>query len=158
MLHLAVVGLLLFALWLMLSGHYNILLLSFGAASTLITLYLSSRMSVIDHEGHPVHLTWRTLKYLPWLFSKIISSNLDVARRILIGKSAISPTHTWIDCQQTTDLGKVIYANSITLTPGTIAINIRDNKIEIHALTAEAVKDLQTGEMDRKVAEIIGEE
>jgi len=157
LLHLAVVGLLLFGLWLMLSGHYNILLLSFGAVSTLITLYLSSRMSVIDREGHPVHLTWKTLKYLPWLFGKIISSNIDVARRILLGNSAISPTHTWIDCRQTTDLGKVIYANSITLTPGTIAINIRDNKIEVHALTAEAVKDLQTGEMDRKVAEIIGE-
>jgi len=157
-LHIAVVGLLLFAMWLMLSGHYNILLLSFGVISTLITLYLSSRMSIIDREGHPVHLTWKALQYIPWLLTKIISSNIDVARRILSSKTAISPTHTWIDCQQTTDLGKAIYANSITLTPGTIAINIIDNKIEIHALTSDAAEDLQTGEMDRKVAEIIGED
>ncbi|VAW74367.1 Na(+) H(+) antiporter subunit E [hydrothermal vent metagenome] len=153
-----IVGLLLFGVWLLLSGHYNILLLCFGLLSTLITLYLSSRLSIIDHEGHPVHLTWRILKYLPWLLGKIISSNIDVARRILSPKVSINPTHSWIDCQQTTDLGKVIYANSITLTPGTIAINIADNKIEIHALTSEAIADLQTGEMDFKVSGLIGDD
>ncbi len=158
MLHFAVVGLLLFGVWLLLSGHYNILLLCFGLLSTLITLYLSSRLSLIDREGHPVHLTWKIIKYLPWLLGKIISSNIDVARRILSSKVSINPTHTWIDCQQTTDLGKVIYANSITLTPGTIAINIIDNKIEIHALTADAIADLQTGEMDLKVSELIGDD
>jgi len=156
LLHIAVIGLLLFAMWLMLSGHYNLLLLSFGVISTLITLTLSSRLSVIDREGHPIHILGKTLLYLPWLLWKIVLSNIDVARLILSSKSAISPTHEWVVTRQSTDLGKVIYANSITLTPGTIAIDINDNQIEVHALTSDAIKDLYSGEMDRRVAEVMG--
>lgn len=157
MLHIAGVGLLLFGMWLLLSGHYNLLLISLGLISVLITLYLSHRMDVIDREGHPVHLTWKILCYFPWLIWQVVVSNIDVAKRILSVRPEISPTRTWIDTNQKTDIGKVIYANSITLTPGTIAIDIKDNKIEIHALTAAAAEDLHKGEMDRKVACLMGE-
>lgn len=155
MLHIAVIGLLLFAMWLLLSGHYNMLLLSFGMISTIITLYLSSRLCMIDREGHPIHILWKMLQYIPWLLWKIVVSNIDVARLILSSKANINPAHTWIYTRQTSDLGKVIYANSITLTPGTIAIDVKDDQIEIHALTADTIEDLRSGEMDRRVADLM---
>lgn len=154
MLHFAVVGLLLFAMWLLLSGHYNMLLLSFGMISTIITLYLCSRLFVIDKEGHPVHIIWKLIRYIPWLLWKIVISNIDVARLILSSKANIKPAHTWLYTRQTNDLGKVIYANSITLTPGTITIDVKDDQVEVHALTSDAIEDLRSGEMDRRVADL----
>ena len=160
MLHIAGVGLLLFGMWILLSlssGHYNMFLLSLGLLSVLLTLYLSRRMDVIDREGHPVHLTWKTLQYLPWLIWQIVTSNISVAKQILSFNPEISPTRTWVMTMQKSDIGKVIYANSITLTPGTIAIDIKENMIEIHALTADTAEELHAGEMDRKVAALMGE-
>ena len=61
-----------------------------------------------------------------------------------------------IRASQKTDLAKVIYANSITLTPGTITLDVRDDKFLVHALSDEAAADLDTGEMDRRVSAMEG--
>jgi multicomponent Na+:H+ antiporter subunit E len=74
---------------------------------------------------------------------EIFVSNIVVAKIILDPKLPISPRMVTFRGTQTTDLGKVLYANSITLTPGTITTGIEGQDFRIHALTAE---DLETDE------------
>lgn len=157
MLHTVSLGLASFGLWLLLSGHYNTLLISLGVISSVIVVIISMRMDVVDHDGHPLHLGWKALGYLPWLIWKIILSNLDVCRTILHPRLPISPTIVHLKSSQKTELGKVIFVNSITLTPGTVSMQIENNeRIEVHALNQAAALELEEGEMDRRVSRMEG--
>lgn len=146
----------LFALWLLLSGHYEPLLLGFGLASTAFVVWIARRMEVVDREGHPAHLGPAIVTYWPWLLLEILKSNLDVARRILDPRLPISPTLVRIRALQRTELGQVVFANSITLTPGTVSVELADGFVEVHALTAEGAAALQGGAMNRRVAALEG--
>jgi multicomponent Na+:H+ antiporter subunit E len=114
-------------------------------------------MDVADREGQPIHLTWKALVYWPWLMWQIVLANIDVARRVLSPALPISPTLFRVKTSQKSDLGKVIYANSITLTPGTISMDVTGDEILVHALTREAAQSLKEGEMDRRVTIMAGE-
>lgn len=152
MLHALSLGLALLALWLMLSGMFVTLLIAFGIASSVLVVWIALRMDVVDHEGHPIHIrTGRWLSYMLWLVWQIVLSNLDVTRRILSPSLPISPTVRRLRAGQRTDLGLVIYANSITLTPGTVTIDVEGGEVEVHALSREGIADLESGEMDRRV-------
>lgn len=144
-------------LWLLLSGHYNPLLLGLGIASIVLTLIISVRMNVTDREGHPIHLALRGLLYWPWLVKEIVVSNIDVAKAILGMTDDIRPSLFTVKASQRTDLGRTIYANSITLTPGTVTIGMNGDELTIHALTPAAREGLGTGEMDRRVTHVEGE-
>jgi multicomponent Na+:H+ antiporter subunit E len=113
-------------------------------------------MNVVDREGAPVELPLRALGYLPWLLWEIMKANLHVAGRILRPRMSISPSLVKVRCTQTHDIGRVIYANSITLTPGTVSVDTHGNEITVHALTAEAAQDLLEGSMDRRVTRMEG--
>ncbi len=142
---------LLFGLWILLSGHFDPLLVSLGIASTLITVFLAKRMNVVDHESHPVHLTGQLLRFHGFLAREILVANLDVARRILKPGKSISPELVTVEVPQRTDLGRVIYANSITLTPGTVSVRLDKDRVLVHALSREGAEDLRSGRMARKV-------
>jgi len=142
--------------WVLLSGHLTVLLLSLGAASCLSVLAISIRMNLVDHEGAPIELPLRLVSYLPWLFWKIAKANVDVALKIVDPKLPISPRMITVDAGQANDLGRVIYANSITLTPGTVSVSTEGKKITVHALTVEAAEGVLTGEMDRRVSRLAG--
>ena len=145
------------ALWLLLSGYVTeVLLLGLGAASVILTMVVSIRMGVVDREGHPVHLAIRGLLYWPWLIKEIVLANIDVAKAILGLSGTVRPSVFTIKASQTSDLGKTIYANSITLTPGTVTIALDGDEMTIHALTSAAADGLATGEMDRRVTRIEG--
>ena len=144
------------AVWLLWSGHYTPLLLGLGAASCAATLAISLRMNIVDQEGAPIGLPPRLLLYLPWLFLEIVKANLHVAARILHPRLPISPRIIRLRAGQSGDLGRVIYANSITLTPGTVSIETEGDTITVHALTAEAEEGVLTGEMDRRVTRLEG--
>ena len=158
MVHAISLALVLFALWLLLSGHYVPLVLGLGALSVLLVVTIALRMDVVDRERYPIHLSPKALLYWPWLGWEIVKSNVDVARRILSPTLPISPTVIRLKASQKSELGKVIYANSITLTPGTVSIDIDGDKIEVHALTREAAHALRTGNMDRRVTRFEGDE
>ncbi|MGI9419013.1 MAG: Na+/H+ antiporter subunit E [Geminicoccaceae bacterium] len=151
-------ALVLSVLWLLLSGHWhNPLLNGLGIASVVLTLIVSARMKVTDREGHPVHLALRGLVYWPWLIKEIVVANIDVAKAILGLTDSIKPSLFTIKASQRTDLGRTIYANSITLTPGTVTIGLNEDELTIHALTPAAREGLATGEMDRRVTAVEGE-
>ncbi len=156
MAHAVSLSVVLFILWLLLSGHYEPLILTLGALSCVFVAWIAHRMDVADREGHPIHLTWRFLVYWPWLFWEIVKANLEVARLILAPRLPISPTVIKVKASQGEDLGRVIYANSITLTPGTVSIDLRGDTIEVHAITRDMAAGLETGEMDRRVTDMAG--
>jgi multicomponent Na+:H+ antiporter subunit E len=150
-LHALSLGLVLYCLWLLLSGYFQALLLSLGGVSVIAIVWIAHRMDVIDHEGHPIHLTVRAFLYWPWLIAEIVKSNIDVAKVIIQRKMPISPSVIEVKATQGTELGQVIFANSITLTPGTVTIAIDRDIVSVHALTRGAAEGLQTGDMDRRV-------
>lgn len=147
--------LILIGIWLLWSGHYTPLLISLGVFSVLVTTAMARRMRIVDGEAVPLGLhPVRTPRYLIWLVIEIAKCNLDVARRILDPKLPISPRLIEVQAGQKDDLGRVLYANSITLTPGTVSVETRGKTITVHALTAEAAEGLLTGDMDRRVTQV----
>lgn len=146
----------LYGIWLALSGHYTPFLLIAGVICTAIVVAIAWRMDVVDHEGQPVQLTWRLPGYWAWLSAQIFISAVDVARRVLSPRLDIDPTLERIPTSQRTDLGRVIYANSITLTPGTVSTDVGGDTIEVHALTRKGLDDLKAGVMDRRVSRLEG--
>lgn len=155
--HAISIAVVFYGLWLLLSGHYVPLLLSLGVVSVLVVLFIAMRMDVVDKEGHPVHLGPKALLYWSWLAWEIIKANLVVTRHILSPRLSISPTVVRVKATQKSELGKVIYANSITLTPGTVSIDIDGPYIVVHALTRDAATELRAGDMDRRVTDFVGE-
>jgi len=163
-------GLSLFAVllvfWLALSGKWDLrlgsdrYLTACGVASCLLVTWLSRRHKLLDEEGHPVHLALRLPFYATWLFWEIILANIDVIWRIWSPGMKISPRVVSIPFRTKTDLGAVIYANSITLTPGTVTIGVDPEKGEmlVHCLTKEAEEGLRSGGMLRKVLRLEGSE
>lgn len=149
-------GAVLYGLWLLLSGHYQPLLLGLGLASTIVVVLIARRMDLIDREGHPIHLSWRFLLYLPWLGWEIVKANIDIARVIVRPKMVIGPTVLRLKGTQKSELGHVIYANSITLTPGTVTIGLEEGVLSVHALTRESAEGLISGDMDRRVTAVEG--
>jgi len=142
---------LIFLFWFMLSGHTEALLIVLGIVSTLLSVYLSKRMSIIDHESYPFHLSSRLLPYYFYLGKEIIKANIDVVKRILSPAHTISPQVVTLPVSKKTDLSKVIYANSITLTPGTVTLDLSADEIKVHALSKAGAAELQTGEMAKAV-------
>lgn len=109
-------------------------------------------MDVIDHESHPVQLALGALvSYWPWLFKEIFFSGLNVARIILDPKLPISPTVDLVELNQVTDIGKSTFANSITLTPGTVAIEIKKDFVLVHSIETKLIYDLKSGQMNSRV-------
>ena len=152
--HAINLGLFLFALWVLLSGHYTPLMLLFGVLSTLFVVFLATRADLIDRETQPVLIKLSVLFYWVWLGREIIKSNIDVTRRILSPGLPISPTVFTVRAGQKTELGRVTYANSITLVPGTVTMDVDKDVFTVHALTREAAADLKRGEMNRRVCNV----
>lgn len=147
-------GGLLYLIWLLLSGHYTPLLLGLGAVSCLLCVGIAYRMEMLDAEGHASYWLLRLPLYWLWLTKEIILSNIDVIRRVLSPSLPISPTLITTKPLQKTDFGKVLYANSITLTPGTTSIMFGDDGIVVHALSQEGAEAVKKNSMNQRVAKL----
>ena len=145
-----IAAVLMFLFWFVLSGHTELWLLLLGLASTGLTIFLSNRMNIMDREGHPFHLTIRLLRYFLYLGKEIVIANLGVVKKILMPGRTINPQIIQVPDNKKTDLGRVIYANSITLTPGTVTMELTENKIKVHALSNTSANKLQSGLMAKK--------
>lgn len=143
----------LYVFWLLLSGHYSGFLLGAGAIVAVAIALAGRTFGYTDREGHPVELILAGLRYWPWLFVEIVKSALQVTRIILSPSLPISPRLVKLRAGPETAVGMATYANSITLTPGTIAVDTdrHHHWIVVHALTEGGVAGLQEGDMDRRV-------
>ena len=149
-------GILLFAFWLVLSGHFTPMLIGVGAVCSVLCVLVGARMKVIDAEGHPAQLFGRALTYFPWLVWEIVKSAWAVTKIIVHPRLPISPTMTVVTASQRSTAGIATYANSITLTPGTITTGVRGNRLTVHALVREGALDLEGGGMDARVTQFEG--
>ena len=117
------------------SGHYSILIITLGIISCAFCVYVAKRGKLIDDEGLPIFFIPRLLNYILWLFKEILKSNLSTAKVIINGK--VEPETFTVKASQVTDVAKVTYANSITLTPGTVTTKMQKDVFEVHALNSD---------------------
>ncbi len=154
--------LLLAAAWLSLSGHYTLgewLIAVFGLASCLFVwrLYLAlERAAGGDSEYFQAWAWLRLPRFLIAFISKVAMANLHVVRLILAPGSQLHPRLRRVKASQKTSFGQVLYANFITLTPGTITLDLRDGELLVYALDAESESDVVDGSMDRDVLRLEG--
>jgi multicomponent Na+:H+ antiporter subunit E len=153
---------LLAALWAVLSGHYSTepLIFAFGVASVLLVAFVARRM---DREaGGPglppgiLGLLLRAPFYVAYLLLQIVLANLRLTRILLDPRVPIRPRLIRARARQRTELGRVIYANSITLTPGTLTLDLRGDELLVHALDAVSAGSVVSGAMDRAVRRFEG--
>lgn len=155
--HITGLFLILAVFWLINSGHFDGLLLSLGLISVIGTMLINRRMEQVDGEYEPpVLLSLRLPPYLLWLLKEIVISNIDVIRLIWQRRPAISPTMFKVTATQKTDVCKVLYANSITMTPGTVTLDVEGDTFLVHALTRANAEGVMRGDMDRRVSRLEG--
>ena len=149
-------GVLLIVVWLLWSGHFdNYFMLALGIASCGFCLWLTQRMKIVDEEGAPVQLGIRPFTtYLPWLVKEIVVSNIAVTKIICSPQMPLQRNMIEVSANQKSEIGRVILANSITLTPGTISVNMYGNKILVHALSFAGAEEDLSGDMDRRVCRL----
>ena len=145
----------LFLLWMGLSGHFDVMLLSLGLMSVLFIVLVTLRMDAVDREIYPVHIPVKLLRFWFFLGGEVIKSNIDVLRRIFTPGKNISPQFFELPIRLKSNLSRVIYANAITLTPGTVSVKIdlKKESIIVHSLSTESASDLCSGRMARAVPE-----
>ena len=138
--------------WMLLSGHSSVLLLTLGLASIVLVTWLVSRMDRNDNAPVRMLFSLKFFSYLGWLIWQVIVTNIDVARRIWNPSLPIKPVSRKIKVNIKDPLIKTIYANSITLTPGTVTIEVGEDYFVVQALNAEGLDELEEGEMERRLS------
>jgi multicomponent Na+:H+ antiporter subunit E len=155
--HITKWAILLSAFWLLLSGYIQPLLLSFGAVSVILVLFVLKRMDEVDQERQEIGTGIRLIRYLPWLIGQIISSSIHVTKLIWSSPKELSPSLAKINAENVPAKRRALYANSITLTPGTLSVDLVDGEVTVHALRKSSIEALEKGIMEKKITGIWGE-
>ena len=151
-------SLILFAFWALLSGKFDLFHLTLGGVCSVIVAYLFHDLLFANvRVGDIRTVAWRFIKYMPWLIHQIVMANIHVASLVLNPRLPIAPEIVSFKTKLETDISSVTLANSITLTPGTITVDIRDGVFFVHALNRDFAEGLNTGEMEDRVAHIFME-
>jgi multicomponent Na+:H+ antiporter subunit E len=144
----------LFGFWLLLSGHYDLFHLSLGLICSLLVASLSHDLLIENISGSKrLRKTWRFVFYVPWLIYQIVLANLHVAY-VILNPKVIDPRIVRFKTKLKSQFSMVTLGNSITLTPGTITMDITDGEFVVHTLTKKVADDLLSGEMERRVAHV----
>jgi len=146
---------LLVAFWAILSGHFHeAFLVGAGVVTTVGVTWISSRLGLVIREWSPGRLLWALVAYLPWLLWEVVLANLKVIRIVWDPRLPVSPRMVEVPCTLKTGLGRAVYANSITLTPGTVSVVVEDDVILVHALTEGDEEGLLDGAMEARVGRL----
>ena len=152
-----ILALILGATWLSLSGYFTNLILTLGGISIVFVIWMCARMAILDRETAPYLSLPLTIPYFLWLFKEIVKANVQVVKAVLSPELEISPTMTKIPYANDADVARTMFANSITLTPGTVSVNMEDDHILVHALLKEMSNPKDFIEMGEQSAWSIGE-
>ena len=155
--HMTKWTILLSTFWLLLSGYIQPLLLGFGAVSVIVVLFVLKRMDDVDQEKQEIGTGLRLIRYTPWLIGQILSSSLQVTKLIWGSPNKVSPSLAKISADNIPPDRRALYANSITLTPGTLSVDIVDDEIIVHALQESSIEELKQKAMEKKITGIWGE-
>lgn len=154
--HMSKWAILLSLYWLLLSGYIQPLMLSFGAVSVAVVLWVLKRMDTVDRAPKQLYPNVQTLGYFGWLTGQIISSSIHVTKLVWGSPKEVSPTLAKIDINKIPESSQVLYANSITLTPGTLSVDLEKDVVTVHALQKSSITELEQGEMELKIAHTRG--
>ena len=138
-------------IWLLLSGYFKPILLILGAISCLLVTYLSFQLKIYSSTNDRLKFNLRLPLYFPWLLIEIIKSNIHVAKLVLSPKASIQPQTLTTQPSQKTNTGIAVHANSITLTPGTISVDVNKDGILVHALSNHTAQGIIDKEIDTQV-------
>lgn len=138
--------------WLLWSGVYKPLLLGLGAFSCLLTYAFARRMALFEAGVYAFRINLRLLRFWGWLAGQIVRSSLEVTRVVFDPRLPISPRTFEFRASARHPVDQAILGNSITLTPGSLTLDLHDGVLRVHSLTEQAAEDLLSGEMDRRVA------
>lgn len=144
----------LFFVWVILSGKFDAFHLGMGALTVLGLRWLHRGLEPLRAAGSPTLRVGRLIVYSVWLFKEMIMSALFVAKVILKTNHELEPELVHFEAEQPTVLNAVIFGHSITLTPGTITLDLEDNRYLVHALTKETARGVIDGSMSRRVAKL----
>ena len=145
------------ALWLLMSGLYKPLILGFGAASVVLVVFVVRRMDAVDGDQFAIRLKpIGFLRYVIWLLVEIAKSNWAVTKIVLSPKMPIRQHLFDVPTSQVTDLGQVIFASSITLTPGTISVETEEGHFLVHALNYDDSDLDALADMDARITAVDG--
>ncbi len=144
--------------WLLLSGYYfdHPLIMIFGFLSCVMTAWIAHRMDVVDHEAVPYHFGFRILAYWSWLFKQIAKANIAVTKIVFSDLGQVRPQMFKVKADGLNDMGLVILANSVTLTPGTVTVDLIDDELTIHALSKDLADPSGIMEMKKRIASLEG--
>ncbi len=143
----------LFALWLLMSGIYKPLIVALGLISAIVCVWVVRRMDdAADSERLVVNIKpVEMIKYLGWLMVEIAKANWAVTKVILSPKMQMNSKLFRVQHTQKTDLGQAIFANSITLTPGTVSVEVERDHFLVHALCYTDGDTAAIADMDARV-------
>ena len=161
-------GAVLFGFWVALSGRYETKFLVIGALAVAAVVLLNREIfslhlhPVIAGRGHVFRallaVAWTWLAYVGWLLYAIVVANFQVAYIVLHPRMPIDPVLLQFNVPWRRAATQVVLANSITLTPGTITADLKDGQYTVHTLATAFAQPLSSGEMQRRVALLLGEE
>lgn len=144
------------AAWLTLSGYFIPMILTFGAISIAIVVWMCRRMGILDGETVPYLSLLPTTSYFVWLFIEIVKANVQVVKAVLSPDLEVSPTLVKIPLNTDIDIAETMFANSITLTPGTVSVDMEPDHILVHALLEEMSAPEDFAEMEKRSAWAVG--
>lgn len=147
----------LFAFYVALSGQIDSgFLMTAGLIASAATTALAWRLGICDREGVPYERTFAVIRYLPWLLKEIISSNIAVGRLVWSQELRVTPSVREHPHRLRSGFGLASFANSITLTPGTVSIEAEEHHVVVHAVDRPFQEDLKSGEMLARVVQLEG--
>jgi multicomponent Na+:H+ antiporter subunit E len=142
---------LLAAFWLTLSGHFDLLLLTLGALSITVVCAMAWRADMFLHRDLTIRFALQMPRFFLWLGGQVFVSSLTVVRQVWSPRLVLRPVVRSTPAQELPELSQVTYANAITLTPGTLSLDVSDKLIRVHSLEPAGVDDLRKGAMLSRV-------
>lgn len=140
------------AFWFAMSGLLSPFFLALAVIAVLSTLWLSAQLRILGRDASPYHRALQMLFYSVWLLGQILKANLGVIARVLGPRHAIDPVIVEVKTKSRTDLGTALFANSITLTPGTVTVDVDGDQLKVHALVRKSATPASFAPMDRRAA------
>ncbi|WP_435273675.1 Na+/H+ antiporter subunit E [Psychrobium sp. nBUS_13] len=153
--YLAIWGIVLAFFWVLLSGFFTPLLLGLGALSVILVVALLWKMNSIDGQLPRIPINLNFLSYVIWLLGQVFKSSLQVTRLVWTNSTNLHPVMVKLPIDHIPLKTRVLYANSITLTPGTLSIDIDDEHITVHALEQHSIAELGSGAMANKASSLV---
>mgnify|MGYP001059933213 CR=1 FL=1 len=137
--------------WLFWSGYFKPLLLGLGLVSCMLTVYLATRMGFFKDDLYALRVGWPIIRFWLWLLPQIVHSSLEVAKVVLQPKLSVRPQLVELDIANLHPVDQVILGNAMTLTPGTLTVDLYDGKLLVHALTQAGAHEVRDGQMLHRV-------